>query len=177
MLWRNATTALAVLALSIIGGAGSAQAQGLIWELPPEGTLVHYEGTITQTNFRLDAPGAEDKGDVTAQWVGHLTIKSLKSETAEFNGKQQPCRWLEFIVATGKSEEGLKAGPVGERIYRVLVPESRVIPATVDPQNIPLAFLPIVKGTQKLGDKPATPIKNGVLQIYPLIALVMNHKT
>ncbi|MEX2288453.1 MAG: hypothetical protein WD648_15255 [Planctomycetaceae bacterium] len=177
MLWRHAAIALAVLAQCFVGGVASARAQGLIWELPPEGTLVHYEGTITQTDFRLDAPGAEDSGDVTAQWIGHLTIKSLKSEMAEFNGKMQSCRWLEFVVATGKSEEGLNAGPVGERIYKVLVPESRVIAAQVDAENIPVAFLPIVKGYRKLGNKDATPIESNVLQVYPLIALVIHHKS
>jgi hypothetical protein len=58
----------------------------------------------------------------------------------------------------------------------VLVPESRIIDKQVDSDNIPVSFLPIVKGVKKYGNKEEAPIKASVLQIYPVISLLMPYR-
>ncbi len=116
----------------------AAEAQGLIVRLPKDGAWVRFEGTVKQVEFRPDAP----EGDISMEWIEHLTIKSVGREQAVFHGKQVPCRWIEIKVVTGKpSESGVEAGPVGERIYKILVPEERVTGAVADGDKIPV-FLP-----------------------------------
>ncbi len=78
-----------------------------------------------------------------------------------FNGKQVPCRWIEIKVLTGKpSESGVEPGPVGERIYKILVPEERVVGDVADGEKIPFSFLDIVKGFRKMA-ATMTPIPLG----------------
>lgn len=150
--------------------------QGLVWNLPKDGEMVHYEGTYKQTTLHPGATGGKGAGNEVAEWICHLTIKSLGTEQAEFEGMVQPCRWLEIKIINGKSLEGLDAGPVGTRIYKVLVPEARVIDKQTDADNIPVAFLPIVKGYRKFGNKEAVPIESDVLQIYPVLSMLMNYR-
>ena len=151
-----------------------ANAQGLIWKLPADGTWIRYEGTYQQIETRSNTGGT----DLTIQWIQHLTIKSIGSQEAEFEGKTVPCRWLEFKVQTGKkSEAGINPGPVGASIYKVLVPESRVIGKLADDETIPVSFLQIVKGFRKDGEKPVEVMTGSVLQIYPKIALIRHYNT
>jgi len=167
---RNRSWAIAILFSVILGHSGAACAQGLIWELPEEdGTWIRYEGTSTLTELRPDSAA----GDETAEWLQHLTLKSVGQEMAEYDGKMQPCRWIEIESVTGTpTEEGIDPGPTGRRIVKVLVPESRVIPAQVDDTQILVSYLPIVKGYRKIGEKPAVEIKSKVLQVYPLLTLL-----
>lgn len=166
-----------VIALVVGLGCGAtprANAQGLIWKLPADGTWIRYEGTYQQIETRSNTGGT----DLTIQWIQHLTIKSIGSLEAEFEGKTVPCRWLEFKVQTGKkSEKGIDPGPVGASIYKVLVPESRVIGKLADDETIPVSFLPIVKGYRKEGDKPVEEMTGSVFQIYPKVARFMHYKT
>jgi hypothetical protein len=176
MRFRRLTLSL-FASISLLAGSGAvSRAQGLIWQLPPEGEMVHYEGTYKQTTFRPAAPGGKGAGNEIATWDCSLDLKSLGSEMAEFEGQMQPCRWLEIKVINGKTAEGLDAGPVGTRIYKVLVPESRVIDKQIDGDNIPVSFLPIVKGYRKFGNKEPMPITSGVLQIYPVISMLMPYR-
>jgi hypothetical protein len=105
---------------------------------------------------------------------------------ADYQGKNVPCRWIEIKTQTGRaSESGLNTGPVGTRIYKVLVPEHRVIGKidkdgrVQDQDTIPVSFLPIVKGWRKVSDMQngTKPIKAKVLQIYPTISLVRHYET
>ena len=183
MLWRNRLSGLAVslaslLLMALVGDlAGVANAQGLIVRLPKDGAWVRYEGNIKQVEFRPDAP----EGDIPMEWIQHLTIKSVGQEQALYHGKQVPCRWIEIKIVTGKpSESGVEAGPVGERIYKILVPEVRVVGDTADGEKIPFSFLDIVKGFRKTGSGPATPIplargSEGAFQVYPLIGPLMHY--
>ena len=156
------------------GAAPQAKAQGLIWKLPADGTWIRYEGTYQQIETRSNTGGT----DLTIQWIQHLTIKSVGQLEAEFEGKTVPCRWLEFKVQTGKkSEAGINPGPVGASIYKVLVPESRVIGKLADDETIPVSFLPIVKGFRKEGEKPVEQMTGSVFQIYPKVARFMHYKT
>lgn len=155
------------------GSAGPAHAQGLIRNLPADGTSVRYEGTYSQTQFRPNSA----TGDVTIDWIRHLTIKSVGSEMVEWNGETVPARWIEIKVVTGMSKDGaLEPGPTGNRIYKVLVPESKVIDKTADGEGILVSYLPIVKGYKKFGDGPVTEINAPGLQVYPTISLLMHYR-
>lgn len=170
---RWLTLVIALFGLSF-GSAPRANAQGLIWKLPADGTWIRYEGTYQQIETRSNTGGT----DLTIQWIQHLTIKSVGALEAEFEGKTVPCRWLEFKVQTGKkSEAGINPGPVGASIYKVLVPESRVIGKLADDETIPVSFLPMVKGYRKEGDKPVEEMTGSVFQIYPKVARFMHYKT
>ena len=165
---------LTIVMALVSWGAPRANAQGLIWKLPADGTWIRYEGTYQQIETRSNTGGT----DLTIQWIQHLTIKSVGSVEAEFEGKKVPCRWLEFKVQTGKkSEAGINPGPVGASIYKVLVPESRVIGKLADDETIPVLFLPIVKGYRKEGEKPVEEMTGSVFQIYPKVARFMHYKT
>ena len=168
----------ALLLMPVIGDFASvAHAQGMIVRLPKDGSWVRYEGNIKQVELRPDAP----EGDIPMEWIQHLTIKSVGREQALYRGKQVPCRWIEIKIVTGKpSESGVEAGPVGERIYKILVPEERVVGEITDGEKIPFSFLDIVKGFRKTGSSPATPIplvrgSEGAFQVYPLIGPLMHY--
>jgi len=158
-------------------------AQGLIWSLPEEeGTWVRYEGEYKQTEFR---PGVAT-GDQVFNWRRNVTIKSLvtpeEHKTAMYRGKQVTCRWIEIKVETGKpGEQGLDTGPGGARLYKVLIPESRVFGTlvqnkSVDADGIPVSFLPIIRGYRKLGNRKEEVIQTKVLQIYPAISMLKHYK-
>ena len=168
---RALAVCAAVCAASAWGG--DVRAQGLLWSLPPDGTWVRYEGEYRETEFRPNAA----EGDEVLSWDTQLTIKSVGTEKAAFEGREQPCRWIEFKIVTGKTIEGvIDPGPVGARIYKVLVPESRITgqPSYLD--DIPVSFIPIVAGYRQVGNQPLEPIQSGVLQIYPNISLLQNYK-
>ena len=85
-------------------------------------------------------------------------------------------------IETGKAgEQGLDTGPAGARLYKVLIPESRVFGTlvqnrSVDADGIPVSFLPIIRGYRKLGNRKEEVIKTKVLQIYPAISLLKHYK-
>jgi hypothetical protein len=170
---RNRVWALCLAGFVILASLQSATAQGLILNLPKkEGAWVRFEGTVKQVEFRPDAA----EGDISMEWIQQLTIKSVGTETAEYRHKQVPCRWIEIKIVTGKpGESGIEQGPVGERIYKVLVPEERVMGELADNDKIPFSFLDIIKGFRKTGGK-VTPIPPGSLQVFPLIAPVMHYE-
>lgn len=172
MMVRMRIAALAALGFCLAGSPPPASAQGLIRKLPAAGTWVRYEGTYSQEESQSGAAGK-----AAVEWTRHLWLKSLESETAEYEGKMEQCRWFEIKILTGKkSEMGIDTGPVGERIYKVLVPESRISAAPADKDGIPASFLPIVKGYRKIGKGAVKPFKAAVLQVYPVISLLMHYK-
>jgi hypothetical protein len=160
---------LNLLTFAILALAGSGvSAQGLIFDLPDDGKMVEYEGTLTQ------GTSADDESPLT--WTCQLTIKSVGKEDAPFQGENQPCRWLEIKVLTGNSgAAGLDPGPVGSRIYLVLVPESKIIDQPVDKTGIPNDMLPIVKGYRRLGEEGVEPIKTTSLRFFPTISLLTTY--
>lgn len=164
---------LAVFISALVSGPPPASAHGLIWSLPEDGTWVRYEGTYRQVEFRPDSP----EGDLELEWLRHLWLKSVGRETAEYKGEMVPCRWIEIKVLTGRPKEGvLDPGPLGQRIYKVLVPESGVTGQIRDEEKLPVVFLPVVKGYRQIGNRPPQPLESQILQIYPLISLVMHYK-
>jgi hypothetical protein len=164
--------------LLALGFCETARAQGLILNLPKDGAWVRFEGTVKQVEFRPEAP----EGDISMEWIEHLTIKSVGQEEAVYNGKKVPCRWVEIKILTGKpSESGVETGPVGERIYKILIPEVRVLGAVADAEKIPFSFLDIVKGYRKIAGN-VTPIPlagggEGAFQAYPLVGPLMHFDT
>ena len=126
----------------------AAFAQGLIFQLPEDGTGVEYRGEIIQENVRPDIA----EGKETLKWDREISIKSVGREEAEFQGVVQPCRWIEIKVITGDpGAAGIDPGPVGARIYKVLVPESKVLDKPIDADLVPNVMLPIVRGTAVSG--------------------------
>lgn len=178
---RTARPAFSLLALllgvgALFGVGSEAHAQGLLWKLPDDGTWIRFEGKYLQTEFRPDST----EGDLNIEWIRNVTVKSVGQETAEYNGSEQPCRWIEFHLITGKaSESGIDAGPGGDRIYKLLVPESRIAGTTDDADGIFVGFVPVVKGYRRIGNEPPEEmaIENGVFKAYPLISLLNNYRT
>ncbi len=144
-------------------------AQGLLWSIPAEeGTYVRYFGDMKQVQERPDSA----KGPLEMTWQTELTIKALGEEEANYKGKPCRCRWLEFKRMTGRqSATGIDAGPYGVRLYKVLVPEEAVIGKVLDDRNIPVIMVPVIKGYEKVGNKPVQPVSEKVLTFYPLLGL------
>ncbi|MEX1097090.1 MAG: hypothetical protein WED34_13665 [Planctomycetales bacterium] len=161
----------------IVVPVGRAEAQGLIWSLPADGTWVRYEGTYEQTVHSADPTSAMPQTKLT--WLRKTEIKSVGREDAEYAGQATPCRWVEIKTVTGKANPdfplGIDPGPAGTRVYKVLIPESRVLGKTVDEAGIPVTFLPIVMGHQKIGDGPVQALGGGVLQVYPSLTLLQHY--
>jgi hypothetical protein len=174
MMWRVIVCSLVFVVGSLAVAVVPASAQGLLWSLPEDGTWVRHEGTYTQVETRPDSI----EGDLQIEWERWLTISSVGREMAEFNNETVPCRWIEIKVETGKgSETGIDAGPIGARIVKVLVPESRVMGKQIDEDQIPVAFIPIVKGYRKIGENPTEEIEAKVLQIFPMVSMLLHYPT
>lgn len=144
--------------------------QGVVCQLPPDGTWVRFEGTYTQSEIRPDA--ATGKLDIDP-WIEKVWIKSVGSEMAEYQGEMTACRWIEIKIDRGREKDGnIDTGLTGSEIYKVLIPESVVIADNVDKSGVPVSFLPLVKGFRKVGKAEAKPITEPALQLYPLGILV-----
>lgn len=151
--------------------APRADAQGLVWNLPPDGTEVVYGGTMTQTE-----PAASGQESVMT-WDRQLIIRSVGTQQVAIDGKQVPARWIEFELKTGqRTEQGIMTGPAGTRIYRLLVAESAITGKAADERGIPNAFLPIIEGYEKIGEQPPRTLESGAFEAYPVLALIMNYK-
>lgn len=159
----------AALACGLISWTSAVQAEGVVWQLPPDGTWIRLEGTYTQTEIRPNS--ATGKLEI-APWIERLWIKSVGEETAEYQGETVPCRWLEIKVERGRERDGqIDTGVTGLQIYKVLVPETKVLASTVDDTGVPVSFLPIVKGYRKLGKAEPKEMTEAALQLYPLAVL------
>ncbi len=157
------------LSAAVLFRCGSLSAQGLIFYLPEDGKAVEYEGTLIQST------GPDDQTPLS--WTCELSIKSVGAIEAEFEGKMQMCRWIEIKTLTGTSgAAGIDPGPVGARIYKVLVPESKVISGQTDADGISNDMLPIVRGFRRLGEEAVKEIKTPALRTYPTITLLTNYQ-
>lgn len=149
--------------------ASSANAQGLLWNLPESGTWVRYSGQYRQVTLR---PQSED-GDLSLQWQRVLEIRCLNRVQAKYRGKEQPCVWLEFEIVTGQQVDGqLEAGPGAKRQYKILVPESVVLGKETLNADIPQGFIPIVEGYRQMGNGKVEPMPAKVFQIFPVLSQV-----
>lgn len=157
-----------VAQLCVIGQVASAQ--GVVCQLPEDGTWVRFEGTYAQSEIRPDAP--DGKLDITP-WIEHVWIKSVGAESAEYRGETTPCRWIEIKIERGREIDGkIDTGLTGTTIYKVLIPDSAVITDNVDSDGVPVSYLPLVKGYRKVGKADPKEITEPALQLYPLGILV-----
>ncbi len=153
----------------LAGLVAPAQAQILIWSLPKEeGAWVRFEGAYRQTRERPNS----NAGQEILEWRSELTISSVGRETVDVGGKEVSCRWIEFKSLTKPNGLEQQPGPGDTFIYKVLIPEDRVVGKTTDEQNLPITFLPIVKGFRRVGQREVEPVQEKALAIYPTIALV-----
>jgi hypothetical protein len=153
----------------------TASAQVLIWSLPKEdGMWVRFEGTYKQNRTRTN-------DNELLEWQSVLTISSVGSEMAEIDStdeggkevrKKAPCRWVEFKSLTKPNGLDKPPGPGDTFIYKVLLPEERVIGESVDRHGIPVTFLPIVKGWRKIGQRDPEAVAEKALAVYPTLSLV-----
>lgn len=163
----KATWTLAICVVLPAGAAG----QGLIWNLPKDGTAVVYGGTMTQSGTSPDGK------ELKMTWDQQLVIRSVGQEQVTVDGESVPARWIEFEVTTGqRTEQGIDAGPVGKRIYRVLAVEKNISGVPDDEGGAPNTFLRIVKGFEKLGAQPPRELTSEAFETYPAIAQLMNYK-
>lgn len=165
----NSLTKCASLVLAWSSLAAFAAAEGVIWQLPPDGSWIRLEGTYAQVEIRpMSATGKLE----IVPWIERVWIKSVGEETAEFQGKSVPCRWLEIKVERGREREGkIDTGLTGLQIYKVLVPTTKVLFESVDDDGVPVSFLPIVKGYRKQGKAEPKELTEPALQLYPLAVL------
>ena len=89
-----------VAQLCVIGQVASAQ--GVVCQLPEDGTWVRFEGTYAQSEIRPDTP--DGKLDINP-WIEHVWIKSVGAESAEYRGESTPCRWIEIKIERGREIE------------------------------------------------------------------------
>lgn len=170
VIFRNALLVLTVIVISGLGRDASAQC--LIFRLPEDGKGVEYKGKITYTTVRADI--AEGKEEITKD--REISIRSVGVEDAMFEGAMQPCRWIEIKTITGTDDgAGIDPGPVGSRIYKVLVPESKILGTAVDADAIPNIVLPIVKGYRRTGETQVRPMKSQAIAFYPTICQLTNY--
>ncbi len=152
--------------------AGEAHAQGLIWNLPPDGSWVRYEGTYSQLVRRPNST----EGDLTLEWTRHLTIMSVGTSDETIGDEVVPCRWLEFKVVTAQPAALLDPGAGGSRLYKILVPERAILGRVNDDANILVSYLPVVRGYRKIDDAEPQQIESGVFQIYPLVSYLHHYR-
>jgi hypothetical protein len=168
MIRRSLVLTIAVFAIGCLQ-LNPARGQGLIFNLPEDGSAVTYEGTMVQST------GPADESPLS--WTCELSIKSVGREEAMVGDRTEMCRWIEFKTLTGKSgAAGIDPGPVGARIWKVLVPESRALTTATDSDGIPYDMLPIAKGFRRLGEEAVKEITSPALRTYPTITLLTNYQ-
>ncbi len=155
----------------IAGLVGSvAFGQGVVCQLPADGTWVRFEGTYSQVEIRPET--AAGKIEIEP-WSEHVTIKSVGSEVADYHDESVACRWIEIKIERGRVKDGkIDTGLTGLEIYKVLIPETTVIADNVDASGVPVSFLPLVKGYRKVGKANPKQLTEPALQLYPLGILV-----
>ena len=179
---------LASVLLLVISAA--AQAQGVVWSLPKDDNVViRYTGEYTHKG-PPDTTGTQK----LTKWTRHLAVKVFKNDPktkmpaqAFIDGKEVACRWIELVVRTGEFDanrpQPIDAGPAGQRMYRVLVPESAIVGKTKDDNSIFVSMLPIAKdkagkvmGIRKIGEGKAEWMKAPVLQVYPIVSMLHHYR-
>lgn len=160
---------LTLCAAWLAGPVAPASAQILIWSLPQdEGAWIRLEGAYRQTRTRPNS----NAGDEVLEWRSELTISSVGRETVEVDGADAACRWVEFKAVTKPNGVDQQPGPGDIFLYKVLIPEDRVVGKTTDEQSLPITFLPIVKGFRRVGQREVEPVQEKILAVYPTIALL-----
>jgi hypothetical protein len=152
-----------------LAGPVPARAQILIWSLPKEeGAWIRLEGAYRQTRARPNS----NAGEELLEWRSELTISSVGRETVDVDGTDVACRWVEFKSVTKPNGVEQQPGPGDTFIYKVLIPEDRVVGKTTDELSLPITYLPIVRGFRRVGQREVEAVQEKALAVYPTIALV-----
>jgi hypothetical protein len=113
--------------LVLCGLVSPAMADGLIFQLPPDGAFVEFRG-VGQAEARMTLP-KEVADTLPPQSESRLNQK-LKlhymvtvSSVGKLTRAGQPCRWIELRMKSEGSMDGGQTEPVGDHILKVLVPE------------------------------------------------------
>src|ERR1700760_3940299 len=77
--------------------------QGVICQLPADGTWVRFEGTYAQVEIRPETAVGKIEID---PWKEHVTIKSVGSEMAQYHDEDTACRWVEIKIERGRVRDG-----------------------------------------------------------------------
>ncbi|GIX04650.1 MAG: hypothetical protein KatS3mg114_0519 [Planctomycetaceae bacterium] len=142
---------------------------GFVLNLPADGTWVRYEGTYLQEETRPENPAG--KIDIPP-WREQVTIKSVGSEMAEYQGQQVSCRWIEIKVERGREAEGrIDTGLSGLELYKVLIPEGVIHQQPLLEDNIPNDALPIIRGYRQVGTLEPQPLNESMFKVYPLVLM------
>ena len=161
-----------LLCFALLAETQQAAAQGLIRRLPTQEKMTAvYRGTYTQIN------GDEKTSDKTEtlEWDRELKIKSLSKSKGFYQGKEVDCRWFEIEIKTGKNVDGdIVPGKSGLRIYKILVPDAKVLDSNRDADTIFVSMIPIatnasgkIMGIKKIGDgSPGTDYHRSVAGIF-----------
>jgi len=180
---RTLILGMSLCGLLVGGSSTPVSAQGLLWKLPSDVNFsIEYYGTFTQKDISAGVAGAAPKPIV---WQREIIVKSLKQEQGYYNGQAVKCRWIEISVRTGELFEGdIDTGPAGKRVYKVLVPQSKVVNSTVDSDKIFVSMIPIARdkdgkimGVKKIGNSKAKRITSPVLQVYPILTLLQHYRS
>ena len=163
------TVLRSLLAIGLLAAAPIADAAGLVWSIPADGTSATYSGTFSQLVKRTDPT----QQDVTLTWNRTIVIRSVGGEDVTYNGQTVPARWIEIEQSTGTLDGGtVQAGPGGRIIVKLLVPESAISGGLVDDGGVPQSFLPAARGFRKIGDGPVEPIETAAFDPSPQITLL-----
>jgi len=116
--------------LLVLALAPAARADGLVYQLPPDGTSVRYD---TETTATVDGQERTTKGS--------LTISSVGKAQAE----GEDCRWIEIKSITRVNDQDRIS------ITKCLIPEKFLTKGQAPAEKI-------VRGWSKFGDNEAQPI-------------------
>ena len=134
MRFATGLSGLALVAVVLV--ASSARGDGLVYQLPPDGSWVRFRATMSH-----DAPGGQGE---PAKMNATFTMRSVGSETVE----GEKCRWIEMELAPANPPDAQQGAPGGPPhvVCKLLLQEKNL-----QEGKDPLAR--IVKGWLKQGDQ------------------------
>lgn len=97
---------------------GAASADGLIFQLPADGTTAEFSGTVEGDAKRV----AKKRDDVTLSKLEHEELVTIKSVGAVERAEQR-CRWIELQRQTKRAGESRQT----EHILKLLIPEQFLV--------------------------------------------------
>jgi hypothetical protein len=169
-----------MMGILLAATARPAAAQGLLWHLPEtENFSVMYYGKFTQQDISKGNTGVAPPPIV---WDREIIISSLSRAKGFYGGKEVDCRWIEISIRTGVFDEDIDTGPAGKRVYKILVPESKIIGKTTDADKIFVSMIPIAldkdgktQGAKKIGTTSPKRMTAPVLHVYPILSLLTHY--
>jgi hypothetical protein len=143
----------AIAVLTLAWSASPARADGLLYQLPKDGTWATYDIDVVYKG-NLPAPVAEAtiKGTVRMASVGRTTEDKL------------PCRWIELRLEMEMSAGGRAAKKV-DAICKLLIPEKFLAKGQSPLDHVVRAWKQVDKGAPKQWKKP-NDIEEGPVPLF-----------